>query len=45
MIQITVKRPNWEFETTFDTFDELIIWFSKEKLIWPDAVITNITRV
>lgn len=45
MIQITVKRPNFEFETKFDTIDELITWFSKEKAIWPDAVITNITRI
>lgn len=45
MIQITVKRPNFEFETKFDTLDELIEWFSKEKEIWPDVVITNITLI
>lgn len=45
MIQITVKRPNFEFETKFDTLDELIEWFSKEKEIWPMVVITNITRI
>lgn len=45
MIQITVKRPNFEFDTKFDTLDELIEWFSKEKEIWPMVVITNITRI
>ena len=45
MIRITVKRPNFEFETKFDTLDELIEWFSKEKEIWPMVVITNITHI
>lgn len=45
MIQITVKRPNFEFDATFETLDELITWFSKEKIIWSDAVIKNITRI
>lgn len=45
MISVTIKRPNFEFETKFDTLDELIEWFSKEKEIWPMVVITNITRI
>ena len=45
MILVTIKRPNFEFDTKFDTLDELIEWFSKEKEIWPMVVITNITRI
>ena len=45
MLEIIVKRPGDESLFTFKNLDEFLEWWPREKEVWPDAVILNITRV
>ena len=45
MFEIIVKRPGDESLFIFKTFDEFLEWWTREKEIWPEAIILDIKRV
>ena len=45
MFEIIVKRPGDKSLFVFRTFDEFLEWWSREKEIWPEAIILDIKRV
>ena len=45
MFEIIVKRPGDESLFIFETLDEFLEWWPREKEIWPEAAIANIKKV
>lgn len=44
MLEITVKRPGSTYFCISKDLDEFLEWWSREKEIWPNAVIIDIKR-
>lgn len=45
MFEIIVKRPGGESLFIFKTFDKFLEWWTREKEIWPEAIILDIKYV